>query len=75
MADDTFTFRRLEEELERKVARLRSEGFSREEVAGMTAEERAKAGRARGDAFSAVTQGRGKPSTYGHGKPPEGKKE
>lgn len=65
-----FEFVRLEEALVARVARLRSEGFSPEEVADLTADEREESGLARSAAF-AGTQGRGKPASYGHGKPPK----
>lgn len=62
-----FEFMRLEDELEAKVARLKAEGVSREERADLTADERKAAMSARGGAFAAATQGRGKPMSYGHG--------
>lgn len=58
---------RMEQALEEKVAKLKAEGVDPTDRASITAEERHAAGVARGDFFASVTQGKGKPSTYGHG--------
>jgi hypothetical protein len=66
----------LNDELDAKVARLRGEGRSREEVAELTAKERTVALGARSAAFAGATQGRGKPlskQSHGDGKRVEGK--
>lgn len=68
-----FKFMQLEDDLHAKVERLRSEGFSREQVADLTADDRKEALDERSAAFAQATAGRGKPSSYGHGKPKEKK--
>lgn len=58
---------RMEQALEEKVQKLKDKGVDPTDRASITAKERHAAGVARGDFFAKMTQGRGKPMSYGHG--------